>query len=257
MYGSETEVFVHTQQKHGKSQNLIAEKEGRNTIDNPLRFRMEQNHWILVANENTDPRSYHGNGPITNASKIKDVIDTLSRNLRSKGTYGFANLKNAFRQLDTNKSGKLEPQELREGFRRSGIMLTDEELNTVVQNFDANGNGALEFEEFMHAMNSLTSPQRIAMIRQVYQFLQQKLRGEVTLENLGRIFDATKHPEVIMKFKTDEEVFTDYIRAWGDIPPRKVITEDEFVGFYCLMSGCTERTDMFEKLLKFPFNILL
>ena len=49
MYGSETEVFVHTFTKAGKTQNLIAEKEGRNTIDNPLRFKLAQNFWSVVS----------------------------------------------------------------------------------------------------------------------------------------------------------------------------------------------------------------
>ena len=48
MYGTETEIFVHSFQKSGKTQNLIAEKEGRNTIDNPLRQTEQQNSWTLL-----------------------------------------------------------------------------------------------------------------------------------------------------------------------------------------------------------------
>ncbi len=54
MYGTESEAFVHTFTKNGKTQNLIAEKEGRNTIDNPLRFKLPQNQWQAVAAEDLD-----------------------------------------------------------------------------------------------------------------------------------------------------------------------------------------------------------
>ena len=34
------------------------------------------------------------------------------------------------------------------------------------------------------------------MMVQVYRLLYNKLGGNMTLENLGKIFDATKHPQV-------------------------------------------------------------
>lgn len=55
MYGTETEIFVHSLQKAGKTQNLIAEKEGRNTVDNPLRFKLNQNHWTVVSASSANP----------------------------------------------------------------------------------------------------------------------------------------------------------------------------------------------------------
>ena len=72
------------------------------------------------------------------------------------------------------------------------------------------------------------------MIRQVYDFLFKKLEGRITLENLGKIFDATKHPQVFARVKTEEEAFSEYIRSWGAFDPFKIITEDEFVAFYCV-----------------------
>lgn len=64
MYGSETEIFVHTFQKNGKTQNLAAEKGGRNTIDNPLRFKLPQNIWYLVAGEVIQTSAGHEKLPI-------------------------------------------------------------------------------------------------------------------------------------------------------------------------------------------------
>lgn len=49
MYGPEHEIFVHSYLKAAKTQNLIAEQEGRTTIDIPLRGQEPQNSWVLVA----------------------------------------------------------------------------------------------------------------------------------------------------------------------------------------------------------------
>ncbi len=49
MYGPEHEIFVHTYLKQAKSHNLVAEQEGRTTIDVPLRGQEEQNSWVLIS----------------------------------------------------------------------------------------------------------------------------------------------------------------------------------------------------------------
>ncbi len=47
--GVEYEVFGHSFQWHNKTQNLIAEKTGRTTIDVPMRNQHEQNLWQIIA----------------------------------------------------------------------------------------------------------------------------------------------------------------------------------------------------------------
>lgn len=45
--GNEFEVFGHSFQWHNKTQNLIAEKTGRTTIDVPMRNQHDQNLWQI------------------------------------------------------------------------------------------------------------------------------------------------------------------------------------------------------------------
>ena len=49
MYGPENEIFVHTYLKQAKSHNLVAEQEGRTTVDVPSRAQEAQNTWVLVS----------------------------------------------------------------------------------------------------------------------------------------------------------------------------------------------------------------
>lgn len=55
-FGIEYEVFGHSFQMHNKTQNLIAEKVGRTTIDVPMRNQNEQNVWEfkLAKNQNEE-----------------------------------------------------------------------------------------------------------------------------------------------------------------------------------------------------------
>lgn len=159
MYGSETEIFVHTFQKNGKTQNLAAEKGGRNTVDNPLRFKLPQNLWNIVVSESAPRVPLSHVQPVVGSSsrqtqeRVADILDTLSRNLRTKGTYGFANLKNAFRDMDLNQNGFIEPQEFRSGFRRCGIALSDEDFEVILAGFDHDKNGKIDYQEFVKSIN--------------------------------------------------------------------------------------------------------
>lgn len=96
---------------------------------------------------------------------MADIVDTLSRNLRTKGTYGFANLKNAFRDMDLNQNGYIEPQEFRLGFKRCGIALSDEDFKAVLAGFDQDGNGRIDYQEFVRALNVGHIKPRITSIR--------------------------------------------------------------------------------------------
>ena len=46
--GGELEVFGHSFLYHNKTQNLVAEKEGRRTCEVPMRNQHEENIWIPV-----------------------------------------------------------------------------------------------------------------------------------------------------------------------------------------------------------------
>lgn len=54
MYGTEFEVFAHSYLTNNKTQNLIAEKSGRTTIDVPMRNQFEQNIWYIITAD--DPK---------------------------------------------------------------------------------------------------------------------------------------------------------------------------------------------------------
>jgi len=52
--GNEFEVFGHSFQCHNKTQNLIAEKTGRTTIDVPMRNQNDQNIWEFRTAKNPE-----------------------------------------------------------------------------------------------------------------------------------------------------------------------------------------------------------
>ena len=66
-------------------------------------------------------------------------------------------LKTAFRMFDTDNSGKIDASELNnllsgEEFKD---VYTKEQLEKAIKEVDENGDGEIDFEEFMHMMKSI------------------------------------------------------------------------------------------------------
>uniref|UniRef100_A0A7S4K5C3 EF-hand domain-containing protein n=1 Tax=Guillardia theta TaxID=55529 RepID=A0A7S4K5C3_GUITH len=64
-------------------------------------------------------------------------------------------ISDTFRILDTDKSGFLEKEEIHDALARMGRKMTDEELDLWIHEFDADGNGVLDEDEYAHMVRFL------------------------------------------------------------------------------------------------------
>jgi Ca2+-binding EF-hand superfamily protein len=60
-------------------------------------------------------------------------------------------LRNTFQQIDTNGDGFLSPSELKTFLQSQNINLTFNEINQIISQADINGDGYLNFYEFIKA----------------------------------------------------------------------------------------------------------
>jgi Ca2+-binding EF-hand superfamily protein len=57
-----------------------------------------------------------------------------------------------FHELDTDKSGMIGPSEIEETLISLGLARTMEDVQTIVDDLDKDGNGELDFEEFLQML---------------------------------------------------------------------------------------------------------
>jgi len=56
---------------------------------------------------------------------------------------------------------------------------------------------------------------RVGLIKRAYhEKLDINGDGQVTLEDVAKIYDASQHPDVIQGKKTEEEVFIEFMKKW-------------------------------------------
>ncbi|KAI7815742.1 hypothetical protein BC939DRAFT_471928 [Gamsiella multidivaricata] len=66
-----------------------------------------------------------------------------------------AQFKELFTSYDKNNDGRVDRTELYELTKSLGEAVTNEELDFVIKNFDTDGDGALDYDEFVELMATL------------------------------------------------------------------------------------------------------
>jgi len=82
----------------------------------------------------------------------------------------FLSLRKEFNKIDSNGSGTIEIDELRQAVRKCHKELTDAELENILKEVDVNGNGIINYHEFIAA----TFPVEKFATRERIQSLFQK-----------------------------------------------------------------------------------
>ena len=56
-----------------------------------------------------------------------------------------------FKEMDKDGSGQLTPAEVKAGFEKLGIDISDSELTDTIGNADVDGDGKISYQEFLAA----------------------------------------------------------------------------------------------------------
>ena len=60
---------------------------------------------------------------------------------------------------------------------------------------------------------------RLKSIEDAYNRVKKLVGVKITLEEVGKVYDAARHPEVISQKKTEKETFNEFIWSWDNIKP--------------------------------------
>jgi len=110
----------------------------RNMGQNPTEAELKQ----MISEVDAD-----GNGLIDFA----EFVTLMARKMNN--TDKDAEIKEAFNVFDKDGSGKISKDELRSIMKSLGEDLTDEEITQMIQEADTNGDGEIDYEEFLRMLS--------------------------------------------------------------------------------------------------------
>ena len=252
-FGQEFEVFVHSFASKNRSQNLALEKDGKITGDLPTKFQEDQNIFYFV----TSPGKEYAL-PIEELNKftIQDMISEIKAKIHERSASGgLRGLSKIFKAMDNNNNGKLDLDDFRWGLMDFGLQLTKEEAQQVLDHFDRDGNGQVDFKEFLGTLRGPLPECRKKIVRAAYDKLDVNKDGKVKLDDIAKLYDVSSHPDIVGGRKSAEQVFVEFMGMWDTQKRDAIISFDEFCEYYADVSASVDYDDYFTSMIKSAWKL--
>jgi len=117
--------------------------------------------------------------------------------------------------MDKNGNGSLDVDDFRWGLLDFGVEITKEEAAELLKHFDADKNGGVNFNEFISALKGGDlSESRLAVIKRAYDKLDVNHDGQVRLDDIAKLYDASTHPDVVAGHRSERDIYMEFMNTW-------------------------------------------
>ena len=152
-FGNELEVSCKSFATPKKTQILEGEQKGILTREGTFKDIGTQNHWTFVLSSEPQMAAQEVNKLRYSGKKM---VEDLRNALTEYKLMAISSLVKIFSKIDINKDNKVSPIELQSGLEQFNIFLNDDQVDALLQDFDKDGSGNIDFYEFARAL--LVSP---------------------------------------------------------------------------------------------------
>merc|ERR1719424_2600218 len=102
-------------------------------------------------------------------------------------------------------------EEFSKGLRELDLACTEQECAVLFQYFDVDGNGSVNYEEFLHKVRGVMNPRRKNMVTVAFQRVDRTGDGVVDKQDLVNCYDPSKDPAVQCGHKAVHEVHAEFL----------------------------------------------
>ncbi|PIN08573.1 Ca2+/calmodulin-dependent protein kinase, EF-Hand protein superfamily [Handroanthus impetiginosus] len=165
-------------------------------------------------------------------NKLKKLaLKVIAQSLSEEEIKG---LKTMFMNMDTDKSGTITYEELKSGLARLGSKLSESEVKQLMEAADVDGNGTIDYLEFITATMHRHKLERDEHLFNAFQYFDKDGSGYITMDELETAMkeygmgDEATIKEIISEVDTDNDGRINY---------------DEFCAM--MRSGTTQQVKLF------------
>ncbi|XVE75839.1 hypothetical protein DITRI_Ditri12bG0123600 [Diplodiscus trichospermus] len=126
-----------------------------------------------------------------------------------------AGLKEIFKMIDTDNSGQITYEELKDGLKRFGANLTESEFHALMQSADINNSGTIDYEEFIAATLHLNKVEREDNLLAAFSYFDRDGSGYITQDELQKAcqefgIEDIRLDEIMQEVDQDNDGRIDY-----------------------------------------------
>jgi Ca2+-binding EF-hand superfamily protein len=121
--------------------------------------------------------------------------------------------------------------------------------------FDKDKNGQISFEEFLRALKGDLNNFRIAIIRKAYEKLDVNRDGSVRLDDIARLYDVSRHPDVLQGRRDPKDLYMDFMKQWDTQVADGIVTFEEFLDYFSDVSASIDSDEYFAAMMKSAWKL--
>ncbi|QCD78907.1 calcium-dependent protein kinase [Vigna unguiculata] len=125
-------------------------------------------------------------------------------------------LKEMFKGMDTDNSGTITIEELKQGLAKQGTKLSEQEVKQLMEAADADGNGTIDYDEFITATMQMNRMNREEHLYTAFQYFDKDNSGFITTEELEQalrefnMHDGRDIKEILVEVDGDNDGLINY-----------------------------------------------
>lgn len=167
------------------------------------------------------------------ASTVDTAIAKIRDQLFRSKSNGLKGVARCFRSADCSGNNKLDAEEFNDALSFCGLFLTKSETSGLFNKFDRDGDGNINYEELIKGIRLPLAGARLEMVERAFAILDKDGSACIDFSDLGSVYDASRHPDVISGKSSAEDVIKVFLNGFetGKTKDGKV-TKAEFLGYY-------------------------
>merc|ERR1711997_824 len=184
------------------------------------------------------------------------ILERVRSQLQARGAKTIRGLGRTFRNFDSfDGNHKIDAEEFYSGLCEIQIQVTRAEANALMALFDTDGDGNVNFDEFLVGIRGSLNAKRQAMVDKAFLKFDADGSGEITAADLRGIYNCSMHPKVQSGEMTEDEVFLEFLQNFGDKNRDGRIQRDEWNEYYAAVSSSIDNDDHFVQLMKAAWKL--
>ena len=135
------------------------------------------------------------------------------------------------------------------------MSLSKEETETLLACLDTNGDGNVNYDDFLVAVRGSMNKARADVTEAAFCKFDTEGCGSVKASDLKVAINVSSHPRVVAGDITEDEAFLEFLTNFGDKNNDGRITHTEWMDYYSAVSACVSDDQHFTNLMSHNWSL--
>merc|ERR1719216_595144 len=179
------------------------------------------------------------------------ILESVRAQIKARGAKTIRGLGRTFRNFDSfDGNHKIDAAEFYSGLCEIQLKVTEAEAKTLMQLFDTDGDGTVNFDEFLVGIRGSLNERRQAMVDKAFLKFDKDGNGCIEANDLRGVYNASMHPKVQRGEMTEDQVFAEFLGSFNDKNRDGRVDREEWNEYYSAVSSNIDNDEHFVLLMK-------